>query len=48
MFEEPENVGKHKGVIKGGDYLSADAECWRQYVLGSRDPYFIGIPKYMF
>lgn len=42
MFEEPENVEKHKGVIKGGDYLSADAECWRQYVLGSRDPYFKG------
>lgn len=40
MFEEPENVKKHKAVIKGGDYLSADSECWRQYVLGTRDPYF--------
>lgn len=40
MFEDEQNVKKHKALIKGGDYLSADAECWRQYVLGSRDIYF--------
>ena len=42
MFEDPKNISKHKAIIKGADYLSADSECWRQYVLGSRDPYFIG------
>lgn len=40
MFEDESNIAKHKALIKGGDYLSADSECWRQYVLGSRDPYF--------
>lgn len=42
MFEEPENVKDHKAIIKGADYLSADSECWLQYQLGSRDPYFWG------
>lgn len=42
MFEEPQNVEKHKALIKGADYLSADTECWLQYQLGSRDPYFWG------
>ncbi len=42
MFEDPRNIKKHKAIIKGADYLSADSECWRQYVLGSRDPYFMG------
>lgn len=42
MFEEPENVQAHKAIIKGADYLSADTECWLQYQLGSRDPYFWG------
>lgn len=40
MFEDPANVEKHKALIKGADYLSADSECWLQYQLGSRDPYF--------
>lgn len=42
MFEEPQNVEEHKALIKGADYLSADTECWLQYQLGSRDPYFWG------
>ena len=42
MFEEPQNVDQHKAIIKGADYLSADTECWLQYQLGSRDPYFWG------
>lgn len=42
MFEEPQNVDKHKALIKGADYFSADTECWLQYQLGSRDPYFFG------
>ena len=40
MFEDEQNIDKHKALIKGADYLSADSECWRQYVLGSRDIYF--------
>lgn len=42
MFEEPQNVDEHKALIKGADYFSADTECWLQYQLGSRDPYFLG------
>lgn len=42
MFEDPSNIEKHKSIIKGADYLSADSECWLQYQLGSRDPYFWG------
>lgn len=42
MFEEPQNIEQHKALIKGADYLSADTECWLQYQLGSRDPYFWG------
>ncbi len=42
MFEESQNIVQHKALIKGADYLSADTECWLQYQLGSRDPYFIG------
>lgn len=42
MFEEPENAPKHKALIKGADYFSADTECWLQYQLGTRDPYFWG------
>lgn len=42
MFEEPQNIKEHKAIIKGADYLSADTECWLQYLLGSRDPYFWG------
>lgn len=42
MFEEPQNVEQHKALIKGADYFSADTECWLQYQLGSRDPYFCG------
>lgn len=40
MFEEESNL-PHKRLMKGADYLSADSECWRQYVGGSRDPYFL-------
>lgn len=40
MFEDEQNIQVHKAIIKGADYLSADSECWRQYVLGSRDIYF--------
>ena len=39
MIEEPSNAFLHK-FMKGADYLSADAECWRQYDAGSRDTYF--------
>lgn len=39
MFEEEANSSFH-GLMKAADYLSADAECWRQYISGSRDPYF--------
>ena len=40
MFEEPANLNFHN-LIKSADYLSADCECWRQYLAGSRDPYFL-------
>ena len=30
--------------MKGADYLSADSECWRQYVAGSREAYFLTSP----
>ena len=39
MIEENVNAFLHK-FMKGADYLSADAECWRQYDAGSRDTYF--------
>jgi len=39
MLEEPENE-QYKKSLKGADYLSADSECWRQYVAGSKDKYF--------
>lgn len=32
-----ENLFKY---LKAADYLSADSECWRQYIMGSRDLYF--------
>lgn len=40
MFEDEINA-VHKRLIKGADYLSADSECWRQYVAGSREFEFI-------
>lgn len=40
MFEEDSNSSFH-GLMKAADYLSADSECWRQYLAGSRDPYFL-------
>ena len=40
MFEEDDNL-KYKRLMKGADYLSADSECWRQYVAGSREKYFL-------
>lgn len=41
MFEESNNL-KFKKLMKGADYLSADSECWRQYIGGSREVYFLG------
>lgn len=40
MYEEGDNL-EYKTLLKGADYLSADSECWRQYVAGSREPYFL-------
>lgn len=40
MFEEEANSSFHS-IMKSADYLSADSECWRQYISGSRDPYFL-------
>ena len=44
LEEKPEDKAnkKYKKLLKGADYLSADSECWRQYVAGSRDEYFLG------
>lgn len=39
MMEDESNV-EFKRIMKGADYLSADRECWRQFVAGSRDVYF--------
>lgn len=39
MFEDEENVS-YKKLIKGADYLSADSECWRFCISGTRDRYF--------
>lgn len=49
MFEDAAN-SEFKSLVKGADYLSADSECWRQFIAGSRDDYFLGamlrrIPK---
>lgn len=44
MFEDDTNA-EFKSLIKGADYLSADSECWRQYIAGSRDDYFLGALK---
>lgn len=43
MFEEEANL-KYRKLMKGADYLSADSECWRQYVAGSREAYFLTSP----
>ena len=40
MFEEADNLD-YKKLMKGADYLSADSECYRQYVAGSRETYFL-------
>lgn len=40
MFEEESNASFLK-LMKAADYLSADFECWLQYVAGSHDPYFL-------
>ena len=44
MFEDPENA-EHFSLIKGADYLAADLECYKMYVSGSKDPYFLGAIK---
>lgn len=41
MFEDEANRAV-KSLVKGADYLSADRECWIQYMGGSREPYFYG------
>lgn len=43
MFEEEDNL-QYKKLMKGADYLSADSECWRQFVAGSRETYFLKSP----
>lgn len=40
VMNEDENSASYK-LLKGGDYLSADLECWLQYLAGSRHPYFL-------
>lgn len=42
MMEEPEQE-KYKALIKSADYLSADFECLRNIIAGSKDPYFEGV-----
>ena len=39
MMEEKCNISYYK-LMKAADYLSADSECWRQYIAGSREPYY--------
>jgi len=39
MMEDEENKD-FKTRLKAADYLSADSECYRNYMSGSRDPYF--------
>ena len=39
MMEEECNRPLYK-LMKAADYLSADSECWRQYIAGSREPYY--------
>lgn len=39
MMEEAEQE-RYKALIKRADYLSADFECLRNIIAGSRDPYF--------
>lgn len=41
---EDESNKESKPLLKGADYLSADDECGRQYIAGSRDPYFVKVP----
>ena len=39
MVEDEENK-ELKNMLKPADYRSADSECYRNYMSGSRDPYF--------
>jgi len=39
MMEE-ESANQYKKLLKAADYISADSECYRQMVAGTRDPYF--------
>lgn len=43
LAKEEEDLQFRK-FFKGADYLSADSECWRQYLAGTRDSYFYEIP----
>lgn len=40
VMMEDESNREFKRIMKGADYLSADRECYRQFVAGSRDAYF--------
>lgn len=39
MMEDAENIS-YKKALKAADYLSADSECYRNLLSGSRDIYF--------
>ena len=39
MFEDKSNI-KYRKFIKSADYLSADSECWRNLIAGSRYYYY--------
>ncbi|MBO5397377.1 MAG: HD domain-containing protein [Clostridia bacterium] len=41
MFEDESNAA-YKKKVKEADYLSADCECYRNLVAGTRDTYFVG------
>lgn len=40
VMMEDESAKPYKPLIKAADYLSADSECYRQLVAGTRDKYF--------
>ncbi len=44
LLAKEEEDFEFRRYFKGADYLSADAECYRQYLSGSRDKYFLQVP----
>lgn len=42
LIDESGMTSEFHKLLKGADYLSADSECIRQYIAGSRDAYFAG------